>query len=135
MPTIQDHISLDALTEGTLSTLKAIGVDDIAIMHPTPPEPGEDQSPLWRDVRRTVEAHGMRCSTTRRVCRMRRQPGLAGPTPLVLFGRRCRRRTAEVERPGLGCPDSDNDCVQPHLVVGRYSSHDRHFVAPHTGIN
>ena len=31
MPTIQDHISLDALTEGTLSTLKAIGVDDIAI--------------------------------------------------------------------------------------------------------
>ena len=60
MPTIQDHISLDALTEGTLSTLKAIGVDDIAIMHPTPPEPGEDQSPLWRDVRRTVEAHGMR---------------------------------------------------------------------------
>ena len=60
MPTIQDHISLDALTDDTLSTLKAIGVDDIAIMHPTPPEPGEDQSPLWRDVRRTVEGHGMR---------------------------------------------------------------------------
>ena len=32
MPTIQDHISLDALTEGTSSTLKAIGVADIAIM-------------------------------------------------------------------------------------------------------
>ena len=35
MPTIQDHISLDALTEGTLSTLKAIGVADIAIMQPS----------------------------------------------------------------------------------------------------
>ena len=60
MPTIQDHISLDALTDSTLSTLKAIGVDDIAIMHPTPPGPGEDQAPLWRDVRRTVETHGLR---------------------------------------------------------------------------
>ena len=88
MPTIQDHISLDALTEGTLSTLKAIGIDDIAIMHTTPPEPGEDQSPLWRDVRCTVEAHGMRFFNI-----------------------------------GL------------HLIVGRDSSHNRHFVAPHTGIN
>ena len=34
MPTIQDHISLDALTAGTLSTLKAIGVPDNARVHP-----------------------------------------------------------------------------------------------------
>ena len=60
MPTIQDHLGLDNLTDGTLSTLKAIGVDDIAIMHPPLPEPGEDQTSMWREVRRKVVSHGMR---------------------------------------------------------------------------
>jgi mannonate dehydratase len=60
MPTVQDHIALDGLTDGNLSTLRAIGVDDIAIMHPEPPQAGQDQSGLWRDVRAKVETHGMR---------------------------------------------------------------------------
>ena len=51
---VQDHLGLDNLTDDALSTLKAIGVDDIAVMHPEPPGPEEDQTPLWREASRTV---------------------------------------------------------------------------------
>ena len=60
MPTIQDHLGLDNLTDGTLSTLRAIGVDEIAIMHPPPSGPWDDQTSMWRDVRDKVVSHGMR---------------------------------------------------------------------------
>ena len=58
--TVQHHLSLEALTDDTLSTLKAIGVDCIAIMHPPPPRAGEDRTEMWKDACRKVDAHGMR---------------------------------------------------------------------------
>ena len=57
---IQDHTSLDGLTDENLATTKAIGVDYIAIMHPPPPKPNDDNTQLWRDVRKQVESHGMK---------------------------------------------------------------------------
>jgi hypothetical protein len=36
---IQDHTSLDGLTDDNLSTTRAIGVDYITIMHPHLPDP------------------------------------------------------------------------------------------------
>ena len=57
---IQDHIYLDRLSDETLATTKAIGVDYIAIMHPLPPKPNDDNTQLWRDVRKQVESHGMK---------------------------------------------------------------------------
>ncbi len=58
--TVQHHLTLDDLTDDTLGTLKAIGVDYVAIMHPPPPRAGEDRSGLWKDACRKVDAHGMR---------------------------------------------------------------------------
>ena len=58
--TVQHHLSLDGLTDDTLGTLKAIGVDYIAIMHPPPPRAGEDRTEMWKDACRKVEAHGMK---------------------------------------------------------------------------
>lgn len=57
---IQDHTSLDGLNDDNLSTTKAIGVDYIAIMHPPPPKPDDDNVQMWRDVRKQVESHGMK---------------------------------------------------------------------------
>ena len=58
--TIQDHTSLDGLTDDNLSTLKAIGVDYVAIMHPAPPRADEDCTDMWRDVRKKIESQGMK---------------------------------------------------------------------------
>ncbi len=58
--TVQHHLTLDDLTDDTLGTLKAIGVDYVAIMHPPPPRAGEDRTELWKDACRKVEAHGMK---------------------------------------------------------------------------
>ena len=58
--TVQHHLTLDDLTDETLGTLKAIGVDYVAIMHPPPPRAGEDRSGLWKDACRKVDAHGMK---------------------------------------------------------------------------
>ena len=58
--TVQHHLSLEALTDDNLSTLKAIGVDYIAIMHPPPPRAGEDRADIWRDACRKVDSHGMK---------------------------------------------------------------------------
>ena len=57
---IQDHTSLDGLSDENLATTKAIGVDYIAIMHPPPPKPNDDNTQLWRDERKQVESHGMK---------------------------------------------------------------------------
>ena len=57
---IQEHVALDALTDDALGILRAIGVDDVSIMHPPAPQPDLDMTETWRDVRRTVESHGMR---------------------------------------------------------------------------
>lgn len=56
---IQEHLSLESLTDDTLGIFNAIGVDLVAVMHPPPPRPGEDTTDIWRQARRTVEAHGM----------------------------------------------------------------------------
>jgi mannonate dehydratase len=58
--TIQDHLGLDGINDANLSIFKAIGVDYVAVMHPPPPRPGEDQTALWRDVRKKIESHGMK---------------------------------------------------------------------------
>ena len=57
---IQDHTSLEGITDDNLSTTRAIGVDYLAIMHPPPPKADEDNTELWRNVRRQVESHGMK---------------------------------------------------------------------------
>ncbi|MDP6985266.1 MAG: hypothetical protein QGG05_19480, partial [Candidatus Latescibacteria bacterium] len=57
---IQEHVALDALTDDALGILRAIGVDDVSIMHPPAPQPDLDMTETWRDVRRKVESHGMR---------------------------------------------------------------------------
>ena len=57
--TIQDHLSLEGITDDNLSIFKAIGVDYVAVMHPPPPKPG-DRADIWKDVRKKVESHGMK---------------------------------------------------------------------------
>ena len=58
--TVQHHLTLEDLTDDTLGTLEAIGVDYIAIMHPPPPRAAEDRTGLWKDACRKVDAHGMK---------------------------------------------------------------------------
>ena len=58
--TVQHHLTLDDLTGDTLSTLKAIGVDYVAVMHPPPPRAGEDRTEMWKEACRKVDAHGMK---------------------------------------------------------------------------
>ena len=57
---IRHHLSLAQLTNENLSTLKAIGVNYIAIMHPPPPRADEDNTDMWRDACRKVDSHGMK---------------------------------------------------------------------------
>lgn len=56
---IQEHVALDALTDDALGILRAIGVDDVSIMHPPTPQPDLDMTETWRDARRMVESHGI----------------------------------------------------------------------------
>ncbi|MEE2659157.1 MAG: mannonate dehydratase [Candidatus Latescibacterota bacterium] len=58
--TVQHHLSLDGLTDVNLDTLRAIGVDYIAIMHPPPPRGVDDQTEMWRGACSKVDAHGMK---------------------------------------------------------------------------